>query len=336
MLDLLFGKPKQRAAAGGSDGGWWPSLFGGMGRLKTQAGPVVDQELALTYSAVWCCSRILAEAMTMPKDIYQRLGGPGGDDRKIAYKHPIRKLITLQPNPKMGSVAFRTGRAHHSVNWGNGFGEIEFNGYREAVGIWPIHAGRVRPVWPPDDLYSYYVMNNDGSPTKLKHDEMYHVPGPLSEDGIWGKAVIPYARESIGLGLATERHGASFFGAGGRPPGVLTIPGMKDAGARATFRSEWKQIHGNPDSGEIVILPPEGKFVPISIPNEAAQFLETRGHNVEEICRWYGVPPHMCFRLDRATWSNVEQLGIEFVIYYLLPRLRLWEEQDNLKLLQDG
>lgn len=339
MLSLLFG-PSRRAAAPASDERLWTSTEY-TGRRRTKAGTVVDEELALTYAAVWCATRILAETCSsLPLFLYERQG----EDRRLATDEPLFDLLHSAPNPTMGSMAFREGRTAHQVNWGNGFAEIERDGHgadSPAVALWPIHPSRVRPATNydvyengrPVEQGNYIVWNNDGSRTALAPHEVLHFPGVLSDDGIWGKGVIAYARESVGFGLATERHGATYFGSGATPPGIVYGAGLKDRDARNQFRKEWKEIHGSPDSGEIAILPLDAKYEKITIPNEDSQFLETRVHNVREISRWYKVPAHMLGDLEKAGYSSIEHLSIEFVVYSIMPWLRRQEEQLTLKLL---
>ncbi len=328
---------------GGDSGGSFP-IGWGSSRVRTQAGTVVDEDLALTYSACWCATRLLAETVaSLPLVVYRR---KKNDDREQAPDHPLYDLLKTAPNGDMGSMAFREGRTQHQVNWGNGFAEIE----RETadprspiVALNPIHPRRVRPTRPADTdyrgmplwpKYPYMVRNNDGTSTALRADEMLHIPGVLSEDGVWGKGVIAYARQSIGFGLGTERHGASVFGNGSVPRGIVKVPGLKDSDARKAFRAEWKQIHGSPDSGEIAILPVDGEFQQITISNEDNQFLQTRVHNVKEIARWYRIPVHMLSELaGPAGYNSIEMFSLEFVIYSLLPWIRRWEEQLELKLL---
>jgi len=326
MLGLLM--PRRRAQSSqDANRGWIGN------RVKTVAGPVVDENLAYTYSAVWSATRILAEGeSSLPLITYRRLAH---DDREPATDFDLYDVLKTQVNPTMGSMVFREGRMAHQINWGNAFAEIERNALNRVVALWPIHPGRVRPILPRDDApgYTYAVRTNSGAEVMLKAEEMLHVPGVLSEDGIWGKGVIPYARESVGMGLATERHGATYFGTGGQPRGVVKLPALKNVDQRKQFRQEWRELHGSPDSAEIAIIPPEGDFIPMAISNEAAQFLQTRQFNVLEIARWYRVPPHMLAELGRATWANVEGMGLEFIIYSLMPWLRRWEEQINLKLL---
>jgi HK97 family phage portal protein len=330
MLDILCPR-KPRAMDGWHHGSWFSQ------RARTQAGPLVDEDLALTYSALWCGTRLLAETeASLPLLTYKR---ETDGDRQQAPEHPLYDVIKSQPNPQMGSMAFREGRSCHQILWGQGFAEIERENNLDpdspVTNLWPIHAGRVRPILPLDKLpdYQYWVYNNDGTRLPMKHWEILHVPGVLAEDGVWGKSVVAYGRESIGFGIGTERHGAKFFGSGAQPRGVVYGPGMKDPELRRTFRNEWKEIHGSPDSAEIAILPIESKYEKISMSNEDNQFLETRKFNVSEIARWLRVPAHMLGDLEKASYASLEVQSLEFVIYSLLPWLHRWEDQIELKCL---
>ncbi len=331
MLDLLLGSPGALSRRSANE--WTPINPGHrVPRMRTQAGTVVDADLALTYAAVWAATRLLAETTAgLPLNVYER----DGSDRHLAADLPLYDLVHTQANEKIGSGVFREGRTMHQVNWGNGFAEIERNGNNDPIAMHPIHPSRLYPATADKKAlgFAYDVRNNDGSLVSMRASEILHVPGTLSEDGIWGKGVIQHARESIGFGIATERHGSTYFGTGAQPKGVLTAPHLSDREKRADFREEWKLVHGSPDSNEIAILPVNSKFTPITISNEDSQFLQTRKHNDIVIAQWYRVPPHMLGNLDKATFSNIEHQQLEFVIYSLFPWVKRWEEQANLKLL---
>jgi HK97 family phage portal protein len=344
LLEYFLGP--RRAAA--NDIPWTDDLdsFGGRswgGRRRTQAGPVVDEDLALTYSALWCGTRVIAETGAMlPLLTYQRTDD---DDHKEFPGHQLYPLLKTAPNPEMGSMAFREGRMAHQVLWGNAFAEIERDSDGAPVALWPIHPARVQPVRrnelgangrPLYPDYPYKVRNDDGTWLAMKADELLHVPGVLNEDGMWGKSVVAYGRESIGMGLGVQRHGASTFGAGGVPRGVITKSGMqfRDPEQRRQFRQEWKEMHGSPDSGEVAILQGEAEYKLITMSNEDFQFLGTLRFNVSEIARWLRLPPHLLMDLERSTNNNIEQQGMEFVIYGEMPWLCRWEEQLSLKLLR--
>lgn len=344
MLNLLLGSPPpKRANLGltGDEDHWTPNNGGSR---RTLAGTRVNEDLALTLSAVWCASRALSEPGSgLPLITYERTDE---EHREPARKFSLYPILKDNPNPEMGSCVWREGRSLHQVNWGNGFSEIEradpLDLYSEVVALWPIHPCRVRPVCrydvdvrgrPLEPEFAYIVHNDDGSKTAMRTEEMLHIPGTLSEDGVWGKGTIAHARESIGGGMAVNRHGYAYFGSGGQPKGVIIAPGLKDPEQRKQFRKEWKEWHGSPDSGEVAVLPVESKYEPILISNEDSQFLGSREFDVREIARWYKIPPYMLADLMRDGHGSIEHMGMEFVIYSLLPWLRKWEEQLNLKLL---
>jgi HK97 family phage portal protein len=302
--------------------------------VQTRAGIPLSYDSALNFGAVWCATRVLAEANSVcPILIYRRTDT---HDRDLDRDHPANRALRLQPNNDMGITAFREGRTMHQVNWGNGFAEIA-EGADGEVQLYPIHPSRVKlPM--ADELargYAYRIKSDAGDATLLRASEMLHVPGVLSEDGIWGKGVIQYARESIGGGLAVEKHGWDYFGTGAQPKGVLTTPGVKDNESRAALRAEWKRIHGQ-NSGEIAIFPPSSEYKAITLPNEASQFIQTRKHNIGEIGRWYRVPVYMLEEYEKAaSFASVEQRGIDFVTFSLLPWIRKWEDELNRKLIGD-
>lgn len=329
MLSLLFGPARHTSAQQTS---WWPVTS-----RQTRAQVPVDEDVAQNYSAVWAATRILAEPLGfMPLRLYRRLAD---DTRKEARDHPLYRVMRRSPNPTMTANVFRESRTGHQVNWGNAFAEIERDPRTEMpVALWPIHPSRVKAPKPQDRVppgTAYLVRNDDGSSTAMMPDEVLHVPGALSEDGIWGQGVISRARESVGFGLALERHGATYFGGGAMPRAVVYGPGMRDPEQRRMFRQEWREIHGNPDSTDVAILPVESKLEKLTIPNEDSQFLETRKFHVAEIARWYGVPTHRLAEAMGASSYTVEQMGIEFVTYSLMPWTTRWEEQCNLKLLSE-
>lgn len=334
MLDLLFGPPRKAMSGSGNGAGFnWPLRL-----QKTVAGVPIDEDKALTFSAVWCATRILAEtAATIPLVLYRKTE----DDGREHFNSPLYDMLKTSPNCDMGAMAFREGRTAHQVNWGQGFAEIERNSFGSPVALWPIHPSRVRPARPSDRYEDgraimpgdYIVKNPDNTHCVLAPREMLHIPGVLTDDGIWGKGVIQHHRETIGFGMAVERHGAGYFGGGAQPPGVLTTNGLKEKKERDEFRKAWKEVHGSPENHEIIIIPGESTYTPISVSMDDSQFLGTRQFNISEIARIYRVPPHMLYDLTKSSYASVEAMGIDFVMYSLLPWLKRWEEQIQLKLV---
>ena len=137
-----------------------------------------------------------------------------------------------------------------------------------------------------------------------------------------------------GIRLACEEYGASFFGNGASPSGVLEHPGVIKNPERV--RDAWQRAYGGRNAHKVAVLEEGMKFTPIAIPNNEAQFLETRKFQIEEIARMYRVPLHMIGDLDHATFSNVEHLSLDFVKYSLDPWIVRWEQSLQKALLSDS
>ena len=142
------------------------------------------------------------------------------------------------------------------------------------------------------------------------------------------------AKNAIGLSIATEEYGSKFFANGATPGGVLEHPGTLKNPARV--RESWNAAFGGTANAHKVAVVEEGMhFTPISIAPDQAQFLETRKFQLNEIARIFRVPPHMIGDLERATFSNIEHLSLEFVKYSLDPWLVRWEQSMSRVLFTD-
>lgn len=142
----------------------------------------------------------------------------------------------------------------------------------------------------------------------------------------FGRAPLSLAMEAIGTAMALDRHAAKLFGRGARPAGALTFPkGMGEESVKKA-RAAWRATHEGDDStGATAILYDGAEFTPFTFNSTDAQFLENRKFQILEIARAFRVPPSMLFDHDRATWSNTEQMGREFLSYTLEPWLRATE-----------
>jgi HK97 family phage portal protein len=168
-----------------------------------------------------------------------------------------------------------------------------------------------------DGRLLYRYADEDGTTTEYKPRHIFHVLG-FSLDGSQGLSPIAQAKQTIGLTLATEEYGAKFFSNGARPGGVLETAGVVKDPER--LRASWNaQFQGVRNSHRVCVLEEGVKYHAIGIPPDEAQYLETRKFQLSEICRLFRVPPHLIGDLERATFSNIEHLSIEFVQHTLRP-----------------
>jgi HK97 family phage portal protein len=338
VLDLLLGPASRYATIGPVVDAERPSnwLRDFVGGGTTKAGVPVNQQTALTFAAVFCATRVLCEpAGFLPLETYERVTD---DDRRKATDYLLYDILKNAPNDSMAAEPFWEGRTQHCINWGGGFAEIERESddpNSQCVALHPIHPSR---VWASSrdqaaGGFIYNVRNDDNSAVAMRAHEMLHIPGVLTDDGIWGKGIIQYARETIGGGLAKQKHGAQFFASGGQPKGIIkNFASYNNKEARQSFRADWRDIHSAGPT-ELALMPPGSEYVPIGIPNEASQFIESSGFDIKDVSRFYRVPLHMIGDLEKANYNSIELMSLEFVIYSLWPWLRRIQGQCNLKLI---
>jgi HK97 family phage portal protein len=253
--------------------------------------------------------------------------------RERAPKHPNYRLLHDQPNQHMTSLVFREVIQVHTLTAGNGYAEIvrlREDGSGQPAALWPIPAAAVTPKIIGTDTLIYEVQTKQGI-VRIEPENMLHVPG-LGWDGIQGFSPIHMARQAIGMGLAADQFGASFFANGARPSGHAETPGtIKDI---AKLRKDIGEVYaGSKNTGRIMLLQQGLKWVSTTIPPDEAQFLETRAFQVREIARIYRVPLHMVDETDKAaSYASVEQFALMFVVHTLRPWLVRWEQELNRKL----
>ncbi|MDC7248433.1 MAG: phage portal protein [Sphaerochaetaceae bacterium] len=299
-------------------------LFGG-----TTSGKPVNERTSMQMAAVYSCVRILSEAIAgLPLHLYHY--GENNNTLK-AVEHPLYFLLHDEPNPEMTSFIFRETLMTHLLLWGNAYSQIIRNGKGEVIALYPLMPDRMIVDRDKYGNLYYQYTKRDGDTNTLKGttvildpSEVLHIPG-LGFDGLVGYSPIAMAKNAIGMAIACEEFGASFFANGAAPSGVLEHPGsLKDP---KRVRETWQgQFGGSSNTGKVAVLEEGMKYTPISISPEQAQFLETRKFQINEIARIFRVPPHMVGDLEKSSFSNIEQQSLEFVKYTLDPWVIRWEQ----------
>lgn len=298
------------------------------------AGVYVDEHVALTYSAVWACVRAIAETFAyMSWHVYEY----DDDVRKVSRDHPADYLLHRQPNPEMSAFTFKETISSHVSTWGNGYAEIERSRLGDPVALWLLTPDRVTPKRDPRGRLYYEFQNDDGSTRQLRPENVYHLKG-LGFNGLTGYSPVELAKESISAGLAARKFAGSLFGNGAIPSGIIEIPqGVKvtEETIENLLKTFNKRNQGAAKANKTEVLDRGMTYKQISIPPEQAQFLESRKFEVSEICRWFRVPPHKVADLDRATFSNIEQQDIQFVVDSIVPLVTKAEQEADIKLLSN-
>ena len=234
----------------------------------------------------------------------------------------------------MTSFVWREAMLTHLLLWGNSYSQIIRSGRGKVIGLYPLLPDHMEV--DRDDKtgkLTYTYSTTKGETVRLRPEDVLHIPG-LGFDGIMGYSPIAIEKNAIGLGIAAEEYGSKFFSNGATPSGILTHPNtVKNPKA---LREAWMEAYGGSSNANRVAILEEGMtFTRISMPNNEAQFLETRKFQVSEICRIYRVPPHMIGDLDRATFSNIENQSISFAVHTIRPWLVRIEQAMNRALFPE-
>lgn len=320
------GEPKNKY-----EGNDFSLLFG-----RTTSGKTVNELTALQTTAVYACVRILSETIaSLPLHVYRYTeGGKAKDTGHVLYT-----LLHDEPNPDMTSFVFRETLMSHLLIWGNAYSQILRDRSGQVIGLYPLLPDQMS-VHRSEKGKLYYVYNRyeEDNPNfqekgsiVLSQEEVLHIPG-LGFDGLIGYSPIALAKNAVGMTLACEEYGASFFGNGANPGGVLEHPGiLKDP---AKVRDSWNAVYqGTRNAHKVAVLEEGMSYKQIGIPPEEAQFLETRKFQVNEIARLFRIPPHMVGDLEKSSFSNIEQQSLEFVKYTLDPWVVRFEQALKKSLL---
>jgi HK97 family phage portal protein len=295
------------------------------------SGVTVNETTALSSVVVFACVRNLSEDIAkLPLLLYRRLK-PRGKER--ASELPLYRVLKDAPNEEMTSMDFRQSMMVDVLLGGNGYAEIVRDGGGRALAMYKLDRCDVKPIRIAGGGIMYKVRQPKQDDVFVPAADMLHIKG--LGDGLVGWSVIKLAKESIGLGLAAESAGGAFFGNGSQPSGVLTAEKKISPEAAANLRDSWERLHGGPKNrGKIAVLEEGIKFNAMSISPEDAQFLETRQFQVEDVARWFRMPPHKIGNLARATgWSTLEATNTDYIVDTLMPWTERWEQEIQRKLI---
>ena len=298
----------------------FPFLFG-----RSISGKTVNEITALQISAVFACVKILAESVAR-RD---------GEKKILATEHPLYYLLHDAPNEEMTAYSFKETLMFHLLTNGNAYSQIQMNQLGEVTGLYPLLSSRMAMKRDKTGaiIYSYRPTTGENEhmtePSEIvfRRQEILHIPA-LGIDGLKGYSPIAMAKNAIGVALACEEFGAKFFENGARPSGVLKHPGvLKDP---KKLRESWKALYGGSENAGVTAVLEEGvEYEQLGVNQNDAQFLETRKFQIAEIARIFRVPLHMINELDKATFSNITQQSLEFIIYTLTPYLIRFEQAFN-------
>lgn len=299
-------------------------------RGRQIAGVYVDEGTALRQATVLSCIRVLSEAMaSLPLFLYREQSGR----KQKATDHPLFYLLHDAPNPEMTSADWVGAKMNSLVPSGNCYSIITRNGRGDVMELYPVPWHDVEPYRDERTGRIRYRVTQDGLVEDYPAERVLHIR-LFSADGLMGRSVIRLAAEHIALGMATTEFLGKFYSQGMTVGTVLEHPGHLSDEALVNLRkSLQEEAIGLANAWSPFILEEGMKLSRVAMPFREVQLVEMLKLSRDEICGLFRVPPHMVANLERATFSNIEHLSLEFVMYTLLPYVRLFEQSINQRVL---
>ena len=298
--------------------------------FPVKSGAVVNEDTAISWTAIWRGLQLVGAAIgSMPFTIEELDQNGNVTERK---NHPLYRMINAEPHPFYSTFDFLSAIVYQVLLHGNAV--IVINRIGKAGGA--NRPGTLRVIeW--NDVTNMTetdagVMMYDIKcyPEKIPHSDIIHVKG-LTKDGVCGIDTLLWNKETFGLALSSDKSVASYYANGTHSDGYLSTEQQLDPENHKTVTEAWRQKVSN---GETPLVTGGVKFNTISSTPKDIQLLESRQFNVYEAARILGISPHLLFAMDRANFSNVETMSLEFAKYTLRFIVERIEQECNRKLFR--
>ncbi|MEG6307541.1 phage portal protein, partial [Enterobacter ludwigii] len=273
---------------------------------------------AIQLSAVWACVRLLSESIsTLPLKIYVRQ--PDGS-RKAATDHPAYSVLCRRPNSEMTPSRFMLMVVASICLRGNAFIEKKFIANR-LVSLVPLLPQNMVVKRLTTGALEYKYTEN-GNERVIPVKNIMHIRG-FGLDGVCGMMPMKTGRDVIGAAMAVEESAAKIFEQGLQSSGFLSAENALSDEQRERLRGYMAAFTGSKNAGKIMVLEGGLKYQGVTMNPEDAQMLESRSFSIEEICRWFRVPPFMVGHTTKqSSWaSSLEGMNLQFLTHTLRPLL---------------
>lgn len=301
---------------------------GDNGSNVTPAGVKVTRETAIQLSAVWACVRLISNTIsTLPAATFRRENG---------NRLPTARPAWLdQPNREQTRVEFVEQQAACLLLDGTAYVQTTRDRFGEIAELFNIHPEWVTPMRENGKIV-YEIDEPGGRSRRLNESQMFHIPAAAWPGQIRGVSPVEAARRMLGLGLAAQEFAERFYGQGMHSSGLVNHPGDLTPEQARELKADFSRLFGGLRRSHLpAVLTGGATWTPLTITPEQAQFLETRRFSVNEIARWFQVPPHLVGDVEKSTsWgTGIEEQNIGFVTYTIRPWLERLEQSWTRHLL---
>jgi HK97 family phage portal protein len=312
-----------------------PRLWGAA-LQRTIAGVTVTPEGGDQLGVVQSVKeRLGGTVSSLPLMVFERQASGA---RRPAPEHPVYKLLHSRPNAFQTAQEFRDEMTRHLCWWREALSIIRPDANGFPIGsLDQVHPSRLVDVRRAGDRRIYWIRDLPPSNEVRAYSdqEVWHIrKAPLRPDGLRSIPVWESARETIGKAIGVDQFGARFFANSSHAGGVIEHPGkFKDKEEQSNFLDTWRAGGSGANQHRDRLLLNGAKYVAPQLTNEASQFLETKKESKYELASLWNMPGHMVGLMDRATFSNIEQQSIEYVVHTLGPWIAAIEQSAGRDLL---
>lgn len=270
---------------------------------------------ALQISTVWACiDRRATTIASLPFFAYTDQNGR----RVMARTSRLYQLLHESPNSRMTPFEFwRAVIMNHDLR-GNGYARIERDTQGEALALWPMAADQVETK-VLDDGSMVYAYSLGGNVAILSADNVLHLKN--LGNGTVGLAKLDYMRATVDEAAKAQTAASKLFSSGGKPTGILMLDRVLTKEQREAIKTSFTEM-AEGSTSRLQVLEANMKYEQISMSPEDMQLLTTRQYGVEEICRWFDVPPVLVHHSNVTAWgSGIEQIVDGFYKLTVRPML---------------
>ncbi len=263
-------------------------------------------------------------------------------NREVDIDHPAYSLLNDEFNPTMGAFEGRKLLQTRADTIGNGFAEVKRKGNGDPKELWVIPTETdVELKLKNNKLWYELGSEKDKAGNVVKQgrmiaaDDMYHVKAGYSGDGYLGIPPMVLCTDAMGVAISSNAFLNRFFKNNAMPSMVISTEQRLDKEKSDQLKESWNESYGGKKQGSMAVMGYGSKIAPITMPLDQVQMAEIMKHSVVEICRMFGVPPHLLFEMERETFTNIQTADIGFIRYAVRPNSIEWEQEANRKLLRN-
>lgn len=295
---------RSEALTAPSDDSDWAAWLGARGYT-------VSAETALKVAAVFRCVDIISKTIAaLPLNLFEQTDS----GKRKAREHPLHNMLYVQPNRHTTAYEMMQMYVANLLLTRGAFLRIKRDRQGFVRELWNIPTANTSSIQINSRNGERYIyVTSDATTEILRDGDFVYTPAFRFDDDKDPDNPMRIAGDVLGLNADMTKYAQKGF-SGVNPGGFITYPASMSDKSYERFKNDFlTNYNGVANAGKWLFLEDGAKAQPWERDMERAQLLESRKWAVTEVCRIFGVPPHLCMDMEHATFSNIEQQSLEFV-----------------------